>query len=102
MRRGYMLKLREYIRYFILGVIVAALALGSMVTIKATHPDAQPCELFGTGICEPSQIENCQPYYHPILRDCDGNEYVYPIYIKQCQKTRVPCPLDAVEQRTTQ
>ena len=42
MRRGYMLKLREYIRYFILGVIVAALALGSMV-IKATYPDAQQC-----------------------------------------------------------
>ena len=43
MRRDYKLKLRKYIRYFILGVIVAALALGSMVTIKATHPDAQQC-----------------------------------------------------------
>lgn len=101
MRRDYKLKLRKYSRYFILGVIVAALALGSMV-IKATHPDTSQCQPFGTERCEP-QTENCQPFYHPILRDCDGNEYCYPIYIKPCLKSRVPCPLDiAVEHGTTQ
>ncbi len=92
---------RLYIRYFIIGFLFAPLVLGSMA-IKATHPDTPLCQPFDTERCEP-QTENCQPFYHPILRDCDGNEYCYPIYIKPCQKSRVPCPLDiAVAQETTQ
>ena len=77
------------------------------------------------GICEPSRIENCQPFYNPILRDCNGNVYyklfgtwnatevetsgcersnIYPEcnpnrmlkdYIRECWKDGPPCPLDA-------
>ena len=83
MKRGYKFKHREYIRYFIFGIILAALAIGSL-GIRSARPDtSEPvqCEPFNTGICEPTQIENCQPFYHPILRDCDvqrdcdGNVY---------------------------
>ncbi len=50
MKRGYRFKLREYIKYFILGIIVSALVLGS-VALKATHPETQPCEPFITDEC---------------------------------------------------
>lgn len=88
-----MKRYRHYLRYFILGFVVAALALGS-VAIKATHPatPTEQCEPFSTGKCNPSQTENCNPYYHPILRDCDVNDYQHPIYIPPCPKTRLPCP----------
>ena len=83
MRRGHKFKYREYIRYFIFGIILAALAFGSL-GIRLARPDTlEPiqCEPFNTGICEPSRIENCQPFYHPILRDCDGNVY-YKLFDK--------------------
>ena len=75
MRRHYKFKHRKYIRYFIYGFILAALAFGS-IGIKLARPDtSEPvqCEPFNTGNCEPSRTENCQPFYHPILRDCDRN-----------------------------
>ena len=81
MRRGYTLKLREYIRYFILGVIVAALALGSVV-IKATHPDAQQC---------PDVIRECPNKMKPYEKD-------KPI----CPKIINPCPFERSELGTTQ
>ncbi|MYF56333.1 hypothetical protein F4225_11440, partial [Candidatus Poribacteria bacterium] len=75
MRRGYKSKHHQYIRYFIFGFILAALAFGS-IGIRLARPDtSEPvqCEPFNTGNCEPSRTENCQPFYHPILRDCDRN-----------------------------
>ena len=126
MRRGKKFKLRKYIGYFIFGFILAALAFGS-IGIKLARPDtSEPvqCEPFNTGICEPSRIENCQPFYHPILRNCDVNMY-YKLfdtlnakeeeasecersnicpegnpdrmpkdYIRECWKDGPPCPLD--------
>ncbi len=127
MRRRYKFKLRKYIGYFIFGFILAALAFGS-IGIKLARPDTpEPvqCEPSNTGICEPSRIENCQPFYHPILTDCDRNVYyklfntlnatevepsgcersnIYPEcnpdrmpkdYIRECWKGEPPCPLDA-------
>ena len=81
MRRGYMLIFREYIRYFILGVIVAALTLGSPA-IKATHPDTQQC---------PDVIRECPNKMKPYEKDT-------PI----CPKIVDPCPLERSEQGTTQ
>lgn len=87
--------IRHYIRYFVIGYIFAALVLGSM-TIKATRPDAPPeklqCEPFGTGRCEPSEIERCQPYYHPILPECPNNFGFYPKETPVCPKQVDPCP----------
>ena len=108
-----MKRYRRYFRDFMLGVIVAALALGSLA-IKATHPDTPPeqpqCHPFGTGRCEPSRIENCQPYYPPILWDCDPRiTWECPNGIKPyekdtlvCPQIFTPCPLEKSEQGTTQ
>ena len=77
MRRRYKFKHREYIRYFIIGIILAALAFGSL-GIRLARPDTPKpvqCEPINTGNCEPSRKENCQPFYHPILRDCEVNVY---------------------------
>ena len=82
MKRGYKFKLREYIKYFILGFIVAALALGSMA-IKATHPETQPCEPFITG-------------------ECPNKMKPYPKDILVCPKIVNPCPLEQSEQGITQ
>ena len=81
MRRGYKL-LREYIRYFILGFIVAALALGSL-TIRASRPDAQPCK--------PWIIYECPNKMKPDKEDP-------PV----CPQIFTPCPLERSEQGTTQ
>ena len=82
MRRGYKLKLRDYIRYFILGCIVAALALGSM-TIKATRPDI------------PSQCPD-------VIYECPNKMKPYPKDTPICPKIVNPCPFERSEQGTTQ
>ena len=82
MKRGYKFNLCEYIRYFILGIIVAALASGSPA-INATHSDTQPCELFITGEC-PNKMK-------PYEKD-----------IPACPKIVNPCPLEQSEQGITQ
>lgn len=82
MRRGYILKLREYIRYFILGVIVAALALGSMA-IRATRPDT------------PSQCPD-------IIRECPNKMKPYDKDTPVCPKIVDPCPLEQSEPGITE
>lgn len=81
MRRGYTFKLREYIRYFILGVIVTALALGSMA-IKATHPDT------------PSQCLD-------VIRECPNKMKPYDKDTPVCSQIINPCPFERSEQGTT-
>ena len=81
MRRDYKLKLREYSRYFILGVIVAALALGSPV-IKATHPDAQQCP--------------------DVIRECPNKMKPYPEDTPICPQSITPCPLEKSAPGVTQ
>lgn len=68
---------RRYIRYFVLGLILAALVFGS-VAIKATHSDTPP----DTQPCQPEKIQ----------RACDGNSYYHPIYIKPCPNITPQCP----------
>ena len=82
MRRGYIFKLREYIRYFVLGVIVAALALGNMA-IRATHPD----------------VQRCKPW---ITYECPNKTKPYEEYPPVCPQIITPCPLEKSEQGTTQ
>ena len=81
MRRDYKLKLRKYSRYFILGVIVAALALGSPV-IKAAHLDAKQCP--------------------DVIRECPNKMKPYPEDTRICPQIINPCPLEQSEQGTTQ
>ena len=99
MRRDYKSKHRQYIRYFIFGFILAAVAFGS-IGIKLARPDAPKpvqCEPFNTGICEPSRIENCQPFYQPIRPECNPDR-MSTDYVRECWKGGPPCPLDtAVE-----
>ena len=127
MGRGYKSKYREYTRYFTFGFILAALAFGSLAIrlVRPDIPELVQYDTFNTGICEPSRIENCQPFYHPILRDCDMNVFyklfgtwnatkeetsgceqsnIYPEcnpnrmlrdYIRECWKDGPHCPLDA-------
>ena len=96
MRRGYKSKHRQYIRYFIFGIILAALAFGS-IGIRLARPDtSEPvqCEPFSTGICEPSRVENCQPFYHSIRPECNPDR-MSKDYVRECHKGIPPCPLDA-------
>ncbi len=78
MRQGYKSKHRKYIRYFIIGIILAALAIGSL-GIRLGRPDTpEPVQ------CEPSNIyQECIPDRMP--KD----------YIRECLKGSPPCPLDA-------
>ena len=96
MRRGYKSKHRQYIRYFIFGIILAALAFGS-IGIRLARPDVQEpvqCEPFSTGICEPSRVENCQPFYHSIRPECNPDR-MSTDYVRECYTGEPPCPLDA-------
>ena len=78
MRRGYKSKHREYIRYFIFGIILAALALGSL-GIRLGRPDTP----------EPVQCErsNIYPERNP--------DRIPKDYIRETWKYGPPCPLDA-------
>ena len=82
MRRGYKFKHRKYIRYFIFGFILAALAFGS-IGIRLARPDTPiPVQ------CEPSNIySECNPDRMP--KD----------YIRECWKSSPPCPLDAANSK---
>ena len=87
---------RYYFRIFLVGFIFAALVLGS-VALKATHPetpDRQKCQPFGTGKCEPSKIESCQPDYQPIQPGCPNGFGFYPKQTPVCPKKVHPCPLE--------
>ena len=78
MRRGYKFKHRKYIGYFIFGIILAALAFGS-IGIRLARPDTPiPVQ------CERSKIyPECNPDRMP--KD----------YIRETWKSSPPCPLDA-------
>lgn len=95
MRLDYKSKHRQYIRYFIFGFILAALAFGS-IGIRLARPDTpEPvqCEPYSAGICEPSRIENCQPFYYPTLPECTPDRMPKD-YVRKCHKGEPPCPLD--------
>ncbi len=77
-----MKRYRRYFRAFILGVIVAALALGNLA-IKATHPDAQ----------------RCKPW---ITYECPNKTKPYPEDKPVCPQIITPCPLEKSEPGTTQ
>ncbi len=69
------------------------------MAIKLACPDtpgAAQCEPFNTGICELSRIENCQPFYHPNLPECNPDRMLKD-YIRGCWKKLPPCPLDAAK-----
>ena len=120
MRRGYKFKNRKYIGYFIIGIILAALAFGSQ-GIRLARPDIPipvPCDRSNIyPECIPDRTSN------DYIRECwiggppctleaevETSEYersnINPAcnpdrmskdYIRECWKDGPPCPLDATE-----
>lgn len=93
-----MKRTRQYVRYFVLGLILAALALGS-VAIKATHPqtppEAQTCHPFGTGRCETPFPNPTPPCEQRTTSRC-----IYPykkLQLGECPQPIEPCSLDAAK-----
>ncbi len=82
MRRGYKFKHREYVRYFIFGFILAALAFGS-IGIRLARPDI-PIPVQG----ERSKIN---PECNPDRMSKD--------YRRETWKGGPPCPLDAANSK---
>ncbi len=78
MRRGYKFKHRKYIGYFIIGIILAALAFGS-IGIRLARPD--------TPIPVQGESSSINPECNPDRMSKD--------YIWECWKGSPPCPLDA-------
>ncbi len=78
MRRGYKFKHRKYIRYFIIGIILAALAIGSLGIRLGRPVTPEPVQ------CEPSNI-------YP---DCNSG-WMPKDYIRETWKGGPSCPLDA-------
>ncbi len=111
MRRGYKFKHREYIRYFIFGIILAALAFGS-IGIRLARPDTP---IPGQG--ERSKVNpECHPDRMPkdYRRECwmggppcplgaevetSGPDRMPKDYIRETWKGGPPCPLDAANSK---
>ena len=79
MRRGNKFKHRKYIRYFVIGIILGALAIGS-IGIRLARPD----------IPEPVQCERSNIY-----PECSPDRMPKD-YIRETWKGGPHCPLDAV------
>ena len=77
MRRGNKFKHRKYIRYFVIGIILGALAIGS-IGIRLARPD----------IPEPVQCERSK-----INPECNPDR-MSKDYIRECWIGGPPCPLD--------
>ena len=67
---------RKYLRYFVIGVILAALAFGSL-SLRATQTESSRCQ--------PDRISRCEQ-----------TPKKQPIPMPDCSK-RTPCPLEKAE-----
>ncbi|MYG00017.1 hypothetical protein F4212_12930 [Candidatus Poribacteria bacterium] len=88
-----MRRYRRYIRYFVIGFILAALTFGS-IGIKVIHSDttdSTQCECYSSGRSEPvlPKIEPlCIPRFTPQCPDGSPTVPKRPL----CPNTRQPCP----------